>query len=515
MDETLHLAGRLMGVDIPAPELDDATRAHLAKYRFGSVCLFRKNIRDRHQLARLVAELREVLGPECLISIDQEGGAVQRTTDLPEAPAPMAIGATGDVGLAEAVGGAVGRSLIALGINWNFAPSLDVNTNPLNPVIGDRSFGSDPAKVAALGLAWAKGLEQAGVMACVKHFPGHGDTHLDSHLDLPTVSKPRALLERLELYPFKKAVEAGISSIMSAHIVYPELDPDYPATLSSRILGGLLRQEWGYDGLVVTDSMDMKAITRFSPDAGRAAVRAFAAGADLVLALGPKPVQAAQAEALAKAIAEGTIPRARLEQSLERLARAARAFPGNPRPYSAQTEAADRALMKEAAARSLTWVYGARSVPHHGPLPRPGDRILFVAPDLAPGESAYENGPAAQDLARRLKERFPGLRALAYPRQQPQTVLASAQAAAQESDFILYVSTTRQQLSHAEAELAQALFALDKPALHVALWNPYHVQVVRQPALITYGWRPPTLEALVEALSGAEAPGRLPVELAG
>ncbi|RIH82589.1 Beta-hexosaminidase [Calidithermus terrae] len=508
MDETLRLAGRLMGVDIPAPELDDATRAHLAKYRFGSVCLFRKNVRDRHQLARLVAELREVLGPECLISIDQEGGAVQRTTDLPEAPAPMAIGATGDAGLAEAVGGAVGRSLIALGINWNFAPSLDVNTNPLNPVIGDRSFGSDPAKVAELGLAWAKGLEQAGVMACVKHFPGHGDTHLDSHLDLPTVGKPRALLERLEFLPFRRAAEAGVGSFMTAHIVYPELDPDYPATLSSRILSGLLRQEWGYDGLVVTDSMDMKAITKFSPDAGAAAVRAFNAGADTVLALGPKPVQAAQAEALAKAIADGTIPRARLEHSLERLARAARAFPGTPRPYSTQAEAADRALMKEAAARSLT---------RHGPvrLPRPADRVLFVAPDVAPGESAYENGPAAQDLARRLKERFPGLRTLAYPRQQPQAVLASAQAAAKESDFILYVSTTRQQLSHAEAELAQALFALDKPALHVALWNPYHVQVVRQPALITYGWRPPTLEALVEALNGAEAPGKLPVELAG
>lgn len=506
MGEMLHLAGRLMGVDIPAPALDDATRAHLARYRFGSVCLFRKNIQNRHQLARLVAEIREILGPDCLISIDQEGGAVQRTTDLPEAPAPMALGATGDTRLAEAVGGAVGRALISLGINWNFAPSLDVNTNPLNPVIGDRSFGSDPARVAELGLAWAGGLEESGVMACVKHFPGHGDTHLDSHLALPVVQKPRSALERLEFLPFRRAVAAGVGSFMTAHIVYPELDPDYPATLSSRILSGLLRQEWGYDGVVVTDSMDMQAITRFSPDAGAAAVRALAAGADMVLALGPKPVQAAQAEALAKAIADGSISRERLEQSLERLARAARAFPGTPRPYSAQAEAADRALMKEAAARSLT---------RHGAvrLPRPGDRILFVAPDIAPGESAYENGPAAQELAHRLQERFPHLQTLAYPRQQPQAILASAQAAAKESDFILYVSTTRQQLSHAEAELAQALFALDKPALHVALWNPYHVQVVRQPALITYGWRQPTLQALVEVLSGAEAPGKLPVDL--
>jgi beta-N-acetylhexosaminidase len=506
MNETLHLAGRLMGVDIPAPELDDATRAHLARYRFGSVCLFRKNIRDRHQLAQLVAELREILGPECLISIDQEGGAVLRTTDLPEAPAPMALGATAAAGLAEAVGGAVGRALISLGINWNFAPSLDVNTNPLNPVIGERSFGSDPRKVAELGLAWAKGLEAEGVMACVKHFPGHGDTYLDSHLALPVVHKPREQLEAVEFYPFRRAVEAGISSIMTAHILYPALDPDYPATLSSRILSGLLRQEWGYEGVVVTDSMDMKAITHFSPDAGAAAVRAFAAGADMVLALGPKAVQAAQAEALAKAIEDGQISRARLERSLERLAKAAQAFPGTPRPYSAQAEAADRTLMRQAAERSLT-CYGTVR------LPRSSDRILFVAPDLAPGESAYENGPAAQELARRLAQRFPKLQTLAYPRQQPQAILASVQAAAKESDFILYVSTTRQQLSHAEAELAQALFALDKPALHVALWNPYHVRVVRQPALITYGWRQPTLEALVEALGGAETPGKLPVEL--
>jgi beta-N-acetylhexosaminidase len=235
-------------------------------------------------------------------------------------------------------------------------------------------------------------------------------------------------------------------------------------------------------------------------------VRAFAAGADLVLALGPKAVQAAQAEALAKAIEDGQISRARLERSLERLAKAAQAFPGTPRPYSAQAEAADRALMRQAAERSLTRYGTVR-------LPRSSDRILFVAPDLAPGESAYENGPAAQELARRLAQRFPKLQTLAYPRQQPQAILASVQAAAKESDFILYVSTTRQQLSHAEAELAQALFALDKPALHVALWNPYHVRVVRQPALITYGWRQPTLEALVEALGGAETPGKLPVEL--
>lgn len=278
-------------VDVPGPTLDDATRRHLAHYGFAGVCLFRKNVQHRRQLAELVEQIREVLGPEALIAIDQEGGAVLRTTDLPEAPSAMALGAADDPALAEAVGAAVGRGLISLGINWDYAPVLDVNTDPRNPVIGDRSFGSDPAKVAELGLSWARGLEGAGVMACVKHFPGHGDTYLDSHLALPVVRKPREQLEAVEFYPFRRAVEAGISSIMTAHILYPALDPEYPATLSQAILTGLLREEWGYDGLVVTDSMDMQAITQFSADRfnpGAAALHAFGAGADLVLALGSR-----------------------------------------------------------------------------------------------------------------------------------------------------------------------------------------------------------------------------------
>ncbi|PZA06287.1 MULTISPECIES: beta-N-acetylhexosaminidase [unclassified Meiothermus] len=494
-------------VDIPGPTLDDATRHHLAHYGFAGVCLFRKNIRNRHQLAQLVAELREILGPEALIAIDQEGGAVLRTTDLPEAPSAMAMGATGDPALAQAVGAAVGRGLISLGINWDYAPVLDVNTDPRNPVIGDRSFGSDPAKVAELGLAWARGLEGTGVMACVKHFPGHGDTSLDSHLALPVVRKPREQLEAVEFYPFRRAVEARISSIMTAHILYPALDPEYPATLSQAILTGLLREEWGYDGLVVTDSMDMKAITHFSPDAKAAAVRAFIAGADLVLALGSRETQQTQAEALRQAREGGTIPAQRWEKSQQRLEQATARFPGTPRPYSSTLEAEDRAILTAAARRSITR-YGEVRLPH------PGERILFVAPDLAPGESAYENGPAAQELARRLAERFPGLKILAYPRSKPEAIREGLQAALQEADFILYVTTSRQPLQPGELELARALFSSGRPALHVALWNPYHVMALGQPALITYGWRQPTLEALIEALSGAEAPGKLPVELA-
>lgn len=495
-------------VDVPGPTLDDATRRHLAHYGFAGVCLFRKNVQHRRQLAELVEQIREVLGPEALIAIDQEGGAVLRTTDLPEAPSAMALGAADDPALAEAVGAAVGRGLISLGINWDYAPVLDVNTDPRNPVIGDRSFGSDPAKVDELGLSWARGLEGAGVMACVKHFPGHGDTYLDSHLALPVVRKPREQLEAVEFYPFRRAVEAGISSIMTAHILYPALDPEYPATLSQAILTGLLREEWGYDGLVVTDSMDMQAITQFSADRfnpGAAALHAFGAGADLVLALGSRETQQAQAEALRQAREEGTIPAERWEESQRRLEEAIARFPGTPRPYPPTLEAGDLAILTAAARRSITR-YGEVQ------LPRPGDRILFVAPDVAVGESAYENGPAAQDLARRLAERFRGLKTLAYPRSEPEAIRESLQAALQEADFILYVTTSRQPLRPGEVELGHLLFASGRPALHVALWNPYHAMNLGQPALITYGWRQPTLEALLEALSGAPTPGKLPVE---
>ncbi|MER3483715.1 MAG: beta-N-acetylhexosaminidase, partial [Meiothermus sp.] len=351
-----HPAGQFLGIDIPGPHLDDETRSYLERYRFGGVCLFRKNVQSREQVARLVRDIREVLGPQAWISIDQEGGAVLRTEDLPAAPSAMALGAVDDPALAEAVGNAVGRGLVSMGVNWDYAPCLDVNIDPRNPVIGDRSFGGDPHRVAELGLAWARGLQRAGVIATAKHFPGHGDTYLDSHLALPRVDKPRTMLERVELYPFRKAVEAGIPAIMTAHIVYSQLDPLNPATLSKTILTGLLREEWGFGGVIVTDSMGMKAIADNFPD-GQAAVRSVQAGADIVLALGSWETKLRQAEAVAKAVETGELSGPRVEESLARLQRLVQRFPGTPRVYPAEAERADFALMEEAARRSIT-TYG-------------------------------------------------------------------------------------------------------------------------------------------------------------
>ena len=224
MTDSRNLAGRLIMVRIAGTELDAASAELLKASNVRGVCLFRQNMTDATQLARLTASLRAVMGPDALIALDQEGGAVVRSTWVPAPPSAMALGAADDTTLARNVGAAVARAIKALGFNWNFAPVLDLNNNPHNPVIAERSFGADPQRATELAMAWMAGSESEGVACCVKHFPGHGDTHVDSHRDLPTVDKPLAELEQFEFAPFRLAAGKA-PAMMTAHIVYPTLDP--------------------------------------------------------------------------------------------------------------------------------------------------------------------------------------------------------------------------------------------------------------------------------------------------
>src|SRR5205809_2565162 len=255
--DELH-PGQLVMVGIRGTTLDDAQATFLRRHNVRAIVLFRENLGTEGEVRALTADLREVMGSRALIGIDQEGGAVVRATFLPQPPAAMALGAAGDASLAHDVGAAVARGLRSIGFNWNFAPVLDVNNNPANPVIAERSFSANPEDVARLGAAWMRGALSERVACCVKHFPGHGDTRVDSHLDLPVVDKARESLDRLELAPFR-ALRDEAPAMMTAHIVYPQIDPRHPATLSRPILGGVLRDEWGYDGVVITDSLAMKA----------------------------------------------------------------------------------------------------------------------------------------------------------------------------------------------------------------------------------------------------------------
>src|SRR5262245_2723728 len=230
---------------------------------FGGFILFKENCRAPRQIAELCRDLWESADEmPPFIAIDEEGGAVHR---LPEPfthfPSAARIGAEHNNDLAYRLGKATAVELALAGINLNFAPVLDVNSNPRNPIIGERAFGGDPQSVVDSGWAWTKGLRDGGIIACVKHFPGHGDTDKDSHFALPIVDKPLAQLKAVELPPFVHACRNGIEAMMTAHVRYRALDAEFPATLSERIITGMLRYELGYDGVVFSDDMEMKAIS--------------------------------------------------------------------------------------------------------------------------------------------------------------------------------------------------------------------------------------------------------------
>jgi beta-N-acetylhexosaminidase len=294
----------------------------IQKDRIGGVILFRRNIESPAQLARLTATLRRWAGArKLLIGIDQEGGRVQRLPKpFTQWPPVNRLGACRSHEPAYRMGQAIALELQAVGINLDFAPVLDVGTATRNPIIGDRAFSDDPDAVAVLGLAFISGLQDHGVIACGKHFPGHGDTSVDSHKALPVVrASVDTLLER-ELKPFRHAIANRLPTIMTAHVRYPALDPDWPATLSPVILTTLLRETLGFDGVVFTDDLEMKGITgHWTP--AEAAVQAIRAGADSLLVCKEADAQEAVLAGVRRAVETGALTRERIMQSLARLDR--------------------------------------------------------------------------------------------------------------------------------------------------------------------------------------------------
>ncbi len=301
----------------PSPEVLDLVRRGI----YG-VILFGRNVEDAEQVAALSAELKRAAARPLLVSIDQEGGRVARLRSpqgFTELPPMRALGATGDAALAREVGALLGRELRAVGIDQDYAPVVDVDTNPANPVIGDRSLSRDPAAVARLGAAIALGLQGAGVAACAKHFPGHGDTSQDSHTDLPRLPHAKERLERVELLPFRALARAGVASVMTAHVVFEPLDSRRPATLSPDVMR-LLRTEVGFAGCAISDDLEMKAVAEhFS--LGEAAEGAVAAGVDALLVCHRPEVQHRAIDLVRGAVEAGRIPRSRIAEARGRIAR--------------------------------------------------------------------------------------------------------------------------------------------------------------------------------------------------
>jgi beta-N-acetylhexosaminidase len=484
--------GRLVMIDIPGQSLDADTAAFIRRHHVRAVCLFRRNLGAEAQVRRLTADLREAMGPDALIGIDQEGGSVVRATFLPQAPAAMALGAAGDETLAEQVGAAVARGLASLGINWNFAPVLDVNNNPANPVIAERSFAEDADTVTRLAAAWMRGSLAEGVACCVKHFPGHGDTHVDSHHALPTVDKSLAELEALELKPFR-ALATTAPAMMTAHIVYPQLDPEHPATLSRRVLGGLLRESIGYDGVVITDALMMKAVHERYGHA-RAAVLALQAGADMPLAQGTQAEQAAAIEALAAALRTGELALEAAQRAAARLDALARRYPAAPKDYPPAQRSADEALMRAGWTRGLT-AFG------HARAPERNTTLRVITQRRVDGDGVSEAGLSAEQVMTLFAD-FPHVQVLLLDdlRQLDERLLP------RDGKFNLLVSNHR-----GRYPAAAAAAPVD---LHLALWNPFQALDIAAPAVVTWGYAEGALAALRDWLCGlTAAPGRSPVSL--
>ncbi len=314
--------GQLVMAGIDAYENDDHTRSLIEKYHVGGFVLLKQNVRDAGQMLGLINSLKETNAINKIplfLAIDEEGGRISRMpAGLTKMPAAKKVGDLNNSQLSYEVGSIIGEELKAFGLNMNFAPVLDINSNPKNPVIGDRSFGDNAGVVTESGLQIMKGLKAHNIISVVKHFPGHGDTAVDSHIGLPVINSDLDRLYDFELQPFSAAIENNARAVMIAHILLPQIDPVNPATFSTTVISDILRRQMNFDGVVITDDMTMGAITN-NYDIGEAAVKSINAGTDIVLVCHDYDKEEAVINSLQAAAANGIISTERIDQSVYRV----------------------------------------------------------------------------------------------------------------------------------------------------------------------------------------------------
>ena len=494
--------GQTLMVHFDGLTADSTLRRLITECHVGGIILFGPNVRDPNQVQQLVAEAQALAVANgaplpLFVAVDQEGWPITRLGGVVTTfPSNMAVAATGDLELARQVGKATGLELRRLGINMNLAPVLDVNTNPDNPVIGLRSFGSDPQRVAQFGVAMAGGLQDAGVMAVGKHFPGHGSTVEDSHLTLPRLEQPAAQLAAVDLVPFQAAIEGDIGAIMTAHIVVPDLTNGLPATLSSAALTDLLRTQMGYEGLIATDSLGMGAIVRHY-GAAEAAIMSLEAGADLLM-YGNDPGQAPElqlqvCQALQDEARRDAEFAARVAAASDRILQAKQALPPAGSDAVAVDVAAHHELARAAAASSVTVVRDEL-----GQLPLPKDEpVLWIFPE---------------DLTRFAELAMLRVQVQLFPveRAPGQAQINEAVTAAQSAAHVVVVTVDGRD-NPQQAALVEALLPYD-PVL-VAMGLPYDAGRFAAPtALATYGHPDVAQEMVSDVLFGEIQPsGTLPV----
>jgi len=505
VSELLALARSVFCVGFAGARIAQAPLAELRAFAPGGVIVFARNVGSPAEVRELLGALRELSPLPPLIAVDQEGGRVARfgAELVAELPAAMAVAAAGDPSACERLGRLAGRDLARLGVSVDFAPCADLALHADNAVIGNRSYGSDPERVAPFVIAFARGLESAGVAAALKHFPGHGDTVVDSHRGLPTLRADEARLRARDLVPFAQAIAARAARIlMPAHAITP-FDPEQPATTSARVLRELVRGELGFAGLIATDCLEMDAIAA-GIGTVRGAVAALTAGADLLVISRHLELAHEAAHAIVAAIERGELPRSRLEDAASRVAQVRGEVAQPAPPIDAD---ADEPLA--VARRAVTAIRGT-------PRLADGKPVTVISFEGVPSEGAATPRAQAPSLSAALRLR----------RWQSEVMRVALEPDADDLDLLLahlpslgdrnFVIVTRAAHRYpAQAAAVNAILATAPDAIVISAREPYDIACFPAARTIAciYGDERISLEGCADVLSGrAHAAGTLPVD---
>jgi beta-N-acetylhexosaminidase len=489
----------------------------LANHGLGGIILFTRNVKSPEQTLALTTAIqgaasRSRLGVPAAISIDQEGGTVVRMDEpsgYTHLPGNMAMGAADDDTLTYRAARVMAAEMRAVGVNWNYAPVLDVNNNALNPVIGVRSYGSSAELVAKHGVAAARGFQAGGVAACGKHFPGHGDTNVDSHLSLPVIPHDRARLNAVELVPFKAAIDAGLDSIMTAHVFFPALEPaaNLPATLSKHVMTGLLRGDLGFKGVICTDCLEMKAIAdNFTPE--QVVLHAVEAGVDALLISHTWETQMAMYEALVAAVKSGRVTEERVAESALRVLEM-KAKRGMDQPMPAEIGTAEhKATAGEAARKAVTLAWGGEHLPLRG-------KVTLVLPRVIWFAQVEDSRTVLADMLGKLKAAGLEIDAVDCPLDMSGIAVDELIRRVGPGGTVVFGAAGASRFTK-QAEVAEQLAAAGCKVVVVARRMPYDLKLFPKAiaALAAYDDSPAMQTAVAEALTGKLQPsGKLPVRL--
>jgi beta-N-acetylhexosaminidase len=518
--------GQVLAIGFFEPMPTQETIDLIQKYHVGNIILFKRNIQNVQQVRELTQYLQRLAREAghqqpLLVMIDQENGMVRRfgehTTIF---PGNMALGAIGSEQVAYEVALATGRELQALGINMNLAPDVDVNNNPANPVIGVRSFGEDPRLVARLGVAMVKGYHDAGVVTTLKHFPGHGDTAVDSHRSLPTLPYAVERLDSLELIPFKHAIEAGAETIMTAHLYLPLLmrDEMLPATISREVITHLLRERLHFPGVIISDCMEMRAVSD-TVGVDQGTVKALQAGVDLVLVSHHADLQRRSIEALYAALRNGTLSEERVQDAAGRVVHLkARTLSWNAPSQDSLAligNEAHRRLRDDAYARSTTLVRDNNALLPLRLHPEQRLLLLFLQPAIFSG--AVDAEFSCDALIEAIQQRHASVDTLVLTEQTLQADASNLWRAVDRADLIIVVTANANQDAY-QAQIVQQLLHMKKAVIGIAAYNPYDLLAFPELGtyLATYEYTPPAFAAVARVLFGEAQPqGKLPVSIPG